>query len=191
MVRIKEVAGDKGVTYPHPSSRRRRPQAAVPAESGFVLILVLPVAMLLLMTALSLVSRSNSAAIASAQESRAQAARMAAEYGLNELMARINTEYNCANVTPLSTSNTVIAGSSPSASYTITSPLNLCGSTVELCTSTAYTDIPVTIRGILTLDSSTTYTQEIRRTLSICDSSVPPTPSSTPFRVRAVKPRLV
>jgi hypothetical protein len=116
---------------------------------------------------------------------------MAAEYGLNALMARINTEYNCANVPPLSTSNTVIPGSSPSASYTITSPLNLCGSTVALCTDTAYTDLPVTIRGILTVDSSTTYTQEIRRTLSICNSDVSPTVSPTPFRVRAVRPRLV
>jgi hypothetical protein len=175
--------------YLNPIARRRRPQAVVSVDSGFVLILVLPVAMLLLMTALSLVSRSNSAAVASSQESRAQAARMAAEYGLNALMARINTEYNCA--TPLSTSNTVIPGSSPSASYTITSPLNLCGSTVALCTDTAYTDLPVTIRGILTVDSSTTYTQEIRRTLSICNSDVSPTVSPTPFRVRAVRPRLV
>ena len=174
-------------TYPNPIARRRRPQPVVSVASGFVLILVLPAAMLLIMTALSLVTRSNSAAVASSQDSRAQAARMAAEYGLNELMARINTKYNCANVPPLSTSNTVIAGSSPSASYTITSPLNLCGSTVELCTATAYTDLPVTISGILTVDSSTTYTQEIRRTLSICDSSVSP----TPFRVRAVRPRLV
>ena len=179
--------------YLNPIARRRRPQAVVSVDSGFVLILVLPVAMLLMMTALSLVTRSNSAAIASADESRAQAARMAAEFGLNQVMARINTEYNCINSIPLSTSNTDIGGSSPPASYTIiiNTPLSLCVSTVELCTSTAYTDIPVTIRGILTVDSSTTYTQEIRRTLSICDSSVPPTPSSTPFRVRAVKPRLV
>ena len=184
MVRIKEVADDTGVTYPHPSSRRRRPQAAVPAESGFVLILVLPVAMLLMMTALSLVTRSNSAAVASADESRAQAARMAAEYGFNQVMARINTEYNCTNIIPLSTSNTDIGGSSPPASYTITSPVNLCESAVELCTSTppyTYTDLPVTIRGILTVDSSTTYTQEISRTLSVCK------PVANSLRVRGVR----
>jgi hypothetical protein len=90
MVRIKEVADDTGVNYPSPISRRRRPQAAVSVDSGFVLILVLPVAMLLLMTTLSLITRSNSAAIASARDSRAQAARMAAEFGLNQLMAQIN-----------------------------------------------------------------------------------------------------
>jgi hypothetical protein len=181
MVRIKEVAGDTGVTYPHPSSRRRRPQPAVPAESGFVLILVLPVAMLLMMTALSLVFRSNSAAVASADESRAQAARMAAEFGLNQVMARINTEYNCTNSIPLSTSNTDIGGSSPPASYTITSPLNLCGSVVAPCTTNPPTDLPVTIRGILTVDSSTTYTHEINRTLSVCE------PVANSLRVRGVR----
>jgi hypothetical protein len=171
-----------GGTYQNPIDRRRRPhQAGVSDDSGFVLILVLPVAMLLMMTALSLVTRSNSAAIASADESRAQAARMAAEFGLNQVMARINTEYNCANVPPLSISNTVITGSSPSASYAITSPLNLCGSPVALCTATAFTDLPVTISGILTVNSSTTYTQEIRRTLSVCE------PVANQLRVRAVR----
>jgi hypothetical protein len=168
-------------TNQNPIARRRRPQAVVSGDSGFVLILVLPVAMMLMMTALSMVTRSNSAAVAAARESRAQAARMAAEYGLNQLMARINTEYNCANDPPLSISNTVITGSSPSASYAITSPLNLCGSPVALCTAAAFTDLPVTISGILTGNSSTTYTQEIRRTLSICE------PVANQLRVRAVR----
>ena len=88
-----------GGTYQNPIDRRRRPhQAGVSDDSGFVLILVLPVAMLLMMTALSLVTRSNSAAVAAAWESKAQAARMAAEYGFNQLMAKVNTEYDSSNV---------------------------------------------------------------------------------------------
>jgi hypothetical protein len=183
------------VTYPHPSSRRRRPQAAVPAESGFVLILVLPVAMLLMMTALSLVSRSNSAAIAAVNESRAQAARMAAEFGLNELMARIN-EYDCTNPLPLYTVNTNIAGSSPPANYTIiiNNPISLCAfpSPVQSCTSNNITNLSVDIQGKLTVDTSTIYSKVINRTISICDSTVVPNPPlSKPYRVRAVRPRLI
>jgi len=175
-----------GGTYQNPIDRRRKPQAEVSADSGFVLILVLPVAMLLMMTALSLVTRSNSAAVASAQESRAQAARMAAEFGLNQLMARINTDYNCANDTPLDTDNIDIDDSSPSASYTIKSSLDLCGtdenpSTVQSCTGTDYTDLPVTISGILTVGSRT-YTQEIRRTLSVCEPE-----DANRLRVRAIR----
>jgi hypothetical protein len=188
MIRIREVADDTGVTYPHPSSRRRRPQAAVPAESGFVLILVLPVAMLLMMTALSLVTRSNIAAVASSQESGAQAARMAAEYGLNELMARIN-KHDCTNPSPLNVVDTNISGSSPPASYTIIidPPLSLCvpPSPVLPCSSSSITDLSVDIEGKLTVDTSTAYRQVINRTIRICDSAVSP----NPYRVRAVRPR--
>jgi hypothetical protein len=190
MVRIKEVAGDTRVTYPSPLVRRRRPKAAGPLEPGFVLILVLPVAMLLLMTALSLVSRSNSAAVASSRESAAQAARMAAEHGLNELMARINV-YDCDNPLPLDTVNTNILGSSPPASYTIIidPPISLCSSPpqVQPCTINPITDLPVEIHGKLTDNTGTTYNQVIKRTISICDSAVLP----KPYRVRAVKPRLI
>jgi len=182
--------------YLNPIARRRRPQAVVSVDSGFVLILVLPVAMLLMMTALSLVSRSNSAAVSSAQESRAQAARMAAEYGLNELMARIN-EYDCTNSLPLNTINTKIVGSSPPASYTIiiNNPISLCAfpSQVQPCTSNNnITNLSVNIQGKLTVDTSTVYSKVINRTISICDSTVLPNPPlSKPYRVRAVRPRLI
>ena len=181
-------------TYPNPIARRRRPQAVMSVASGFVLILVLPAAMLLIMTALSLVTRSNSAAVASSQESRAQAARMAAEYGLNELMARIN-EYDCTNPSELGTVNTNIVGSSPPASYTIIikNPLSLCvsPSPVLPCTNNSITDLYVDIQGKLTVDTSTTYRQVINRYISICDLTVllnPPPPR--PYRVKAVRPRL-
>jgi len=187
MVRIKEVAGDTGVTYPHPSSRRRRPQAVVSVDSGFVLILVLPLAMLLLMTTLSLVTRSNSAAVASAQESRAQAARMAAEYGLNQLMALINIESDSSKSPLLFVKadslkpDRPIPGS-PTATYTIflNPPLP---STVVLCDTTPpYSDLNVTIMSTLTVGSST-YSGERTRTLSIC--ALPTT--NKQLRVRAMK----
>ena len=185
MVRIKEVEDDTGVTYPHPSSRRRRPQAAVPAESGFVLILVLPVAMLLMMTALSLVTRSNSAAIASVNESRAQAARMAAEYGLNELMARINIESDSSK-SPLlfvksdSLKPDIPIAGSPTATYTIllNPPLP---STVVSCNTPPYSDLNVTIMSTLTVGSSINN-GERTRTLSICAL-----PTANKLRVRAMK----
>ena len=178
-------------TNQNPIARRRRPQAVVSGDSGFVLILVLPVAMLLMMTALSMVSRSNSATVAAARESRAQAARMAAEYGLNQLIARINNEYNCANTPPLSPLNADIEDSSPPASYTITfvNPSNLCGPPpVQPCNSSSMSDLSVNIEGRLTINSNTIYKQAIRRTLSICRITIPPSPvPPTPFRVRAVR----
>jgi hypothetical protein len=188
MVRIKDVAGDTRVTYPSPLVRRRRPKAAGPLEPGFVLILVLPVAMLLLMTALSLVTRSNSAAVASSRESAAQAARMAAEHGLNELMARINV-YDCGSPLPLDTVNTNIVGSSPPASYTIIidPPISLCISSPPPVLPCPNKELPVEIHGKLTDNTGTTYNQVIKRTISICDSAVLP----KPYRVRAVKPRLI
>jgi len=184
MVRIKEVAGDTSMTYPNPIARRRRPQVAVTVESGFVLILVLPVAMLLLMTALSLVSRSNSAAVASVNESRAQAARMAAEYGFNQMMALVNKQYNTLN-TPLSNSlsDLPIDGEPGVATYTISynsltpsSPVPPCSST----SSTSNADLSVTVEAKLLVDS-TTYRRHITRTLSVCE------PSIDRLRVRAIK----
>ena len=187
MVRIKEVADDTGVTYPHPSSRRRRPQAAVPAESGFVLILVLPVAMLLMMTALSLVSRSNSAAIAAVNESRAQAARMAAEYGFNQMLALVNKQYN-TSITPLnnSLSDRSIAGKPGVATYTISYNSLTPGPPVPTCNSTGNADLSVTVEAKLVVDS-TTYRRQITRRLSVCDPPGPLGTSTNRLRVRAIR----
>jgi type II secretory pathway pseudopilin PulG len=143
----------------------------VSVDSGFVLILVLPVAMLLLMTTLSLISRSNSAAIASARDSRAQAARMAAEYGFNQLMAQINSE-DSDILSELINDPTAIEGSKDgkfATSYTIDfDPSTLPDPTAITCPpSGTNTDIEVTVVGKLT-DGSVTYQHEINRTLSVC-----------------------
>ena len=178
------------MTYPNPIARRRRPKVTGPLKSGFVLILVLPVAMLLLMTALSLVSRSNSAAIASAQESRAQAARMAAEYGFNQMMALVNKQYDTSN-TPLSNSllDLPIDGEPGVATYTI-SYISLKPPPpdvdVPLCSSTSNADLTVTVEAKLLVDS-TTYRQQITRTLSVCDPPGPLGTSIDRLRVRAIK----
>jgi hypothetical protein len=188
MVRINEVADDTGVNYPSPISRRRRPQAVVSVDSGFVLILVLPVAMLLLMTTLSLISRSNSAAIASARDSRAQAARMAAEYGVNQLMAIINIE-DADKLSELINEPTAIEGSKDgkfATSYTIDfDPKDLpdstaITSTTPLCSIDADVDVPIEVVGTLT-DGSVTYQREISSTLRVCVGAV------NRLRVRGVK----
>lgn len=188
MVRIKGIAGEMSETYRSPSTRRRQPQAAGSGESGFVLILVLPVAMLLLMTALSLVSRSNSAAVASAQESRAQAARMAAEFGLNQLMALVNTPNGRATLQDRVNREEEIEGS-PTTSYTITAfnppdPPTPPPANPRNCPDFNLDDnLNVTIVGKLTVNSSTTYTQEITRTLRVCV----PTGDADQLRVRAIR----
>jgi type II secretory pathway pseudopilin PulG len=183
MVRINEVADDTGVNYPSPFSRRRRPQAVVSVDSGFVLILVLPVAMLLLMTTLSLISRSNSAAIASAQDSRAQAARMAAEYGFNQLMAIINIE-DADKLSELINKPTAIEGSKDgkfATSYTIDfDPDDLPDSTAITCSTPADVDVPIVVVGTLT-DGSVTYQREISSTLRVCVEAV------NRLRVRGVR----
>ena len=187
MVRIKEVADDTGMNFPSPISRRRRPQAVVSVDSGFVLILVLPVAMLLLMTTLSLISRSNSAAIASARDSRAQAARMAAEFGFNQLMAQINSE-DSDKLSELINEPTAIEGSKDgkfATSYIIDfDPSTVPDSTTITCgpSDNTNTDIEVTVVGTLT-DGSDTYQQEISRTLRVCVGKVNP----NQLRVRAVR----
>jgi hypothetical protein len=137
-------------------------------DSGFVLIIVLPVAMLLMMTALSLVTRSNSAAIAAARESRAQAARMAAEYGLNQFIALVNTQYNPSLPSPLVVAPNQTIANSPGASYTVLSfnppepPVDSCS---EFNTNNA--DLYVTIEGKFTV-GSTNYKRMITRALSVC-----------------------
>jgi hypothetical protein len=191
MVRINEVADDTGVNFPSPISRRRRPQAVVSVDSGFVLILVLPVAMLLLMTTLSLISRSNSAAIASARDSRAQAARMAAEYGFNQLMAQINTDdpEDLDNLIELINKPTAIEGSKDGkfvTSYTIDfDPEYLpdstaITSTTPLCSINADVDVPIEVVGTLT-DGSVTYQREISSTLRVCVKA------ANQLRVRGVR----
>jgi type II secretory pathway pseudopilin PulG len=183
MVRINEVADDTGVNYPSPFSRRRRPQAVVSVDSGFVLILVLPVAMLLLMTTLSLISRSNSAAIASARDSRAQAARMAAEYGFNQLMAIINIE-DADKLSELINEPTAIKGSKDgkfATSYTIDfDPDDLPDSTAITCSTPADVDVPIVVVGTLT-DGSVTYQRKISSTLRVCVEAV------NRLRVRGVR----
>jgi hypothetical protein len=168
------------VTYPIPIFPRRRPQPAGTLESGFVLILVLPVAMLLMMTALSLVSRSNSAAVASTQESRAQAARMAAEYGFNRMMALINNQYDSSlSPTLVIDPNQVIAGS-PATSYTITyedppGPVPTCSNL-----DSDNTDLKVYVEGKVVAGS--TYRRNISRILKVCNPS-----GTTNLRVRAFR----
>jgi hypothetical protein len=124
--------------------------------------------MLLIMSTLSLVSRSNSAAIASAQESRAQAARMAAEFGFNQMMALINTQYNSSNNPPLAIGNNIAIANSPGSSYTIlayTLPASPSGSCSESNANNA--DLYVDIEGRLTA-GSTVYKRKISRALSVC-----------------------
>jgi hypothetical protein len=170
-------------TNQNPIARRRRPQAVVSGDSGFVLILVLPVAMLLMMTALSMVSRSNSATVAAARESRAQAARMAAEYGLNELMARVNTQ-DSNKLSELTNMPKSIEGSKDAkfaTNYTIR-PFTPPDSTVATCSASENdnTTIDVTVLGTLT-DDSVTYQREITRTLRVCVAA------PNRLRVRAVR----
>jgi len=169
-----------GGTYQNPIDRRHRPQAGVSDDSGFVLILVLPVAMLLMMTALSLVTRSNSAAVAAARESKAQAARMAAEYGFNQLMAKVNTEYDSSNpVTPaLVIGNKIDIDDSPGASYTIISldlPVSPVGSCSDSDTNNAF--LYANIEGSLTVGSKE-YKRKIFRTLKVC------APASNAYKLR-------
>jgi type II secretory pathway pseudopilin PulG len=187
MVRINEVADDTGVNYPSPISRRRRPQAVVSVDSGFVLILVLPVAMLLLMTTLSLIWRSNSAAITSARDSRAQAARMAAEFGLNQLMAQINTE-DSDKLSELTNDPTPIEGEDGNfaTSYTIDPPIPDFSTVTTTCTNSDDDNKPieVTVSGTLT-DGAVTYQQNVRRTIWVC--VIEPNKEPKQLRVRAVR----
>ena len=187
MVRINEVADDTGVNYPSLISRRRRPQAVMSVDSGFVLIIVLPVAMLLMMTALSLVTRSNSAAIAAARESRAQAARMAAEYGLNQMLALVNTQYDTSqDYLSNSFSDQPIDGTS-GATYTISYKLLNPPPAVTCSPSDDNnSDLIVTVEGKFPI-GSTTYKRQINRVLRVCAPPGPGGVVSNRLRVRAIK----
>jgi len=159
-----------GATAPSLIARRRRPEAAVSEDSGFVLILVLPVALMLIMTALSLVSRSNSSALSSAREARAQAARMAAEYGFLEMMGRVNTQYDSSKpITFIDTENAIPG--SMTTSYTILAfsfdpPLTAAPAP---CSETANggNDVNVSILGQFKIGPNI-YSQTISRTLKVC-----------------------
>ena len=175
-----------GATAPSFLARRRRPEAAVSDESGFVLILVLPVALMLIMTALSLVSRSNSAALASTRETRAQGARMAAEYGFLEMMAKLNSEYNSSLPNSfIGTENSIPPGAQQPlliTSYTILKkdfnppvPAKPCDPITN-----AGDDFNVKITGTLKAGSNT-YTQTITRSLRVCS----PSTNSNQLRIRA------
>ena len=187
MIRIREVANDMVGTYQNPIARRHRPQAGVSDDSGFVLILVLPVAMLLLMTALSLVTRSNSAAIASVNESRAQAARMAAEYGLNQMLALVNTQYDTSqDYLSNSFSDQPIDGTS-NATYSI-SYKSLTPPPLVPCSTSDNnnSDLTVTVEGKFPV-GSTTYKRQISRILRVCAPPGPGGVVSNRLRVRAIK----
>lgn len=135
-------------------------------------MLVLPVALLLIMAALSLVSRSNSGAITSTQESRAQAARMAAEYGFSQLMAQVNTEYDSSSPTPLVIGNQISIPDSSGASYKIvgldpssTTPAGACSGSDII-----KPDLLATIEGSHTV-GAVHYKRTILRTLKVCAPS--------------------
>jgi hypothetical protein len=123
---------------------------------------------MLIMTALSIVTRSNSAAITSTNESRAQTARMAAEYGFNQMMARINTQYDSSNNPPLVIGDEIAIANSTGASYTIlpfTLPVPPVGSCSDANDNNA--DLFVSIQGRLNI-GSTNYRKTIIRTLTVC-----------------------
>jgi hypothetical protein len=186
MIRIREVANDMVGTYQNPIDRRHRPQAGVSDDSGFVLILVLPVALLLMMTALSLVTRSNSAALAAARESRAQAARMAAEYGLNQMMALVNTQYDTSqNNASNSLSDQAIIGTS-GATFSITYQ-SLIPNPVAACNNNDNNNssLTVTVEGQFPV-GSITHRRQISRILRVCDPPGPGGVVSNRLRVRAV-----
>ncbi len=161
------------LTRPSLFARRRRSEAAVLGESGFVLVFVMLAGLILIMTAISLVSRTTSGSTTAAQETRTQSARMAAETGFNEIMAQINT---------IDTANLPIGDTIPGApttSYTIlsfnpVSPPN-CDPTNDVGEN-----VNISILGKLTTGSNV-YSQEITRTIRVCK----PIASPTKLRVRA------
>jgi hypothetical protein len=168
-----------GASSPILIALRRRPEAVVSGESGFVLILVLPAALMLIMTALSLVSRSNSATMSGSRELRAKGALMAAEYGFNQMMGLLNTEYDTSKPISFVDNENVIVGS-PASSYTILSfnppyPPVTCSDI-----SNEGNDVYVSIMGKLKV-GSTTYTQVVNRSLRICA----PADKPNQLRVRA------
>jgi hypothetical protein len=107
---------------------------------------------------------------------------MAAEFGLNQLMAQINTE-DSDKLSELTNDPTPIEGEDGNfaTSYTIDfDPDDLPDPTAITCPPIgANTDIKVTVVGTLT-NGSDTYQQKISRTLSVCVAAL------NQFRVRAV-----
>ena len=171
------------LTRPSLFARRRRSEAAILGESGFVLVFVMLAGLILILTAISLVSRTTSGSTTAAQETRTQAARMAAETGFNEIMAKINNDYDTANpntliTTLIGTQNTILGA--PTTSYTILnfnllSPPPDCDPTNDIGE-----DVNISILGRLTTGSNV-YTQQITRTLRVCK----PTTNPTKLRVRS------
>ena len=163
------------LTRPSLFARRRRSEAAILGESGFVLVFVMLAGLILILTAISLVSRTTSGSTTAAQETRTQAARMAAETGFNIIMAQIN-DIDTANL-PIGSEN-IIPGA-PTTSYTILitplSPPPDCDPTNDVGE-----DVNILIQGKLTTGSNV-YTQEIKRTLRVCK----PTTNPTKLRVRS------
>ena len=169
------------LTRPSLFARIRRRKAAVSGESGFVLVFVMLAGLILIMTAVSLVSRTTSGATTAAQESRTQGARMAAEYGFNVIMARINKEYDTANSINFIDTENLIPGL-PTTSYTIRSFNPPPTRNIKTCdtTNTNVNDVNLSIMGNLTIGSSI-YTQVITRTIRVCKPNV----DSTQLRVRS------
>jgi len=169
------------LTRPSLLARRRRSEATVLGESGFVLVFVMLAGLILIITAISLVSRTTSSATTAAGESRTQSARMAAETGFNETMAKINNNITVDNnETPIQTAPAPI-----NSYYTIVLPIWPPTLTVNACQATTndsdYSPVNITIRGKSTFGSSPPYTQEITRTLKVCAPDNDP----THFRVRS------
>jgi len=166
------------LTRPSLFARKRRPQASVSLQSGFVLIFVLLAGLILIMTAVSLVSRTTSSVTTSVGEARSQAARMAAEYGFNVIMAQINKDYDTANPIVFIDTENIIPGA-PTTSYTI---LNFNPLSPPTCdpTNDIGENVNISIMGKLTLGSNNYY-QVITRTLRVCK----PTANPTQLRVRS------
>jgi len=163
------------LTRPSLLARRRRSEATVLGESGFVLVFVMLAGLILIITAISLVSRTTSGSTTAAQETRTQAARMAAETGFNEMMAQINN-IDTANLS-IGTENTIPGA--PTTSYTVTifnpgSPPN-CDPTNDVGDN-----VNMSILGKLTTGSNV-YSQEITRTIRVCK----PMANPTKLRVRS------
>lgn len=171
------------LTRPSLFARRRRSEAAVLGESGFVLVFVMLAGLILIITAISLVSRTTSGSTTAAQETRTQAARMAAETGFNEIMAKINKDYDTANpnalITTLIGTENIILGA-PTTSYKI---LNFTPVSPQNCdpTNDIGENVNISIEGKLTSGSNPPYTQEITRTIRVCK----PIASPTKLRVRS------
>jgi hypothetical protein len=113
---------------------------------------------------------------------------MAAEFGLNQVMARVNTPTGPADLLALvDVPRTIdlLPNGSPATRYTIRAfnPPDP-DTTPRYCPDFNLDDnLNVTIEGSLTDNSGTTYTQVIRPTLRVCV----PTGATDQLRVRAIR----